>query len=488
MVSIFKKEVPLLIFLFLISSLIRFKINFSTEYFPGNNGAYYLLLNKDLLETGTFHYRDFPLLFYLQSFFAFILIKINLLNFNQAIDLVSRTFDSFVPTLSIIPAYLLSKKIIKDNKFQSLVIASIAIFHFSFFTLISDFQKNSLGILWLFWLMYFLFKINEKFSYKNLGYTFLFFVLVGLTHFGCFGVAILIVMINLLFIGLTKLTTKKIYKFLIVTFLLVIFSFCLVYLINPFRLYSLIEIIEKSFSKPIILMIIKNEPILPSNEILEITLTNIFSIAVLILLTKEKNIQNRNYFFTISIAALIIASPFLNYKIAQRLYFISYITIIPLFSFLIKYAKVRLTKNLVVYFSLVIILSSGILNIYRPVFSNMNKQLYADLINMKSKVSFNDKSIIISRHGLEYWLMWILKVNAIRKDEVTEDYRRWYKDIYIIRQKKLKPPFGPAGINGLPFQEPSITKNTKLIFTSDYFDLYKVLSMPKDFSTFKERL
>lgn len=487
MIPVFKKDVAILLLLFVISSLIRLKINFSTEYFPGNNGAFYLLLNRDLLENGYLNFRDFPLLFYLQSFFAFILIKMNLLSLNQAIDFVSRTFDSFVPTLAVIPAYLLSKKIIKDNKFQSLVIASIAIFHFSFFSLISDFQKNSLGVLWLFWLIYFLLKINEKFNYKNLRYAILFFVLTGLTHFGCFGVAILIVFINLIIVGLTELSTKSVYNLLIAMFLLFIFSFGLVYLINPFRFYSLIKVIKNIFCEPVIFNIVYKEPIISPIDMLGIFLVNLLSITSLIVLFKENKIQNKNYFFTICFSALIISSPFLNYEFAQRVYFISYITIIPMFAFLFNNTKERLFKKLVVYLSLFIIISSGILNFYKPVYSNMNKQLYADLINIKNKFLFNDKSIIISRHGLEYWLMWILRVDAIRKDEVTKDYWKWYDDIYIIRQKKFIPPFGAAGIFGLPFKDPPIIENTKPIYSSNYFDFYKISTKPKDYSIFKDK-
>ncbi len=488
MVSLLKKDVSILFLLFVVSSIIRFKINFSTEFIPGNNGAFYLLLNRDILENGNLHYRDFPLLFYLQSFFAFILIKINLLNLNQAVDFVSRTFDSFVPTLAVIPAYLLSKKIIGNEKSSSIIFSLIAIFHFSFFNLISDFQKNSLGILWLFWLIYFLFKTNDLYNFKNLGYTILFFVLTGLTHFGCFGVAILIVGINLLVVGLAKLSTKYIYKFLTAAFFLIIFSFGLVYLINPFRFYSLIGIIKNTINEPIIVMLVQKKPIVSSLEILGIILINVLAVTSMVILIRNKKDQNKNYFLTICIAALFLSSPLLNYEIAQRLYFISYITLIPLSAFVYKNANTQMIKTIILYLSLVIIFFSSVLNFNKPVYSNMNAQLYTDLNSIKSKISFNKKSIIISRHGLDYWLMWILRVDAIRKEEVTEDYWKWYDDIYIIRQKKFKPPFGPAGIFGLPFKDPPIIENTKPIYSSNYFDLYKVLTKPNDYSIFKDRL
>ncbi|MCX7875114.1 MAG: hypothetical protein N2321_02985 [Melioribacteraceae bacterium] len=482
------KNFFLLVLLYLISSLIRLKINFSTEYFPGNNGAFYLLLNRNLIESGDLVFRDFPLIFYIQSFFASLLIKFNLLNINQAIDYVSRVFDSFVPPLSIIPAFLITKKVIKSNGISVYLISGLSIFHFYFFVLISDFQKNSLGIFLLLWLLYFLIILNENFNHKNFLYVFLFFILNGLTHFGCFGVAIVLILIYTIINAYYKLSDKKYLKLFIISFLIIIFSFGLVYSIHSFRFYSMIEIIKNLFVNPVIIKIIEKEPVITQLDLFHILITNILSIFVFVLLIKNKDVALKNYLLTLAALTLLLSSPMINYEIAQRIYFISYIFIIPLIAFIYQTLNKNIYKRLIIFSIVVLIIISVNINYTKPVYSNMNKNLYKELITLKNNFQQDKRSLIISRHGLEFWLMWILRVDAIRSDEVNEKYWEWYDEIYILVQKKFKPPFGPSGSNNTNFPEPKIPENSTLIVSNDYYDFYKIISKPKDISIFKERL
>lgn len=484
--NFFKIDIPILLALYFISTLIRLKINFSTEFIGGNNGAYYLVLNRTLIENGTLVYKEFPLLFYLQSYIALIPIKLNLLNVYQSIDFVSRLFDSIVPPLSIIPAYLLVNKIIKQNELAKISVASLSILHFTFFELISDFQKNSLGLLWLFWLLYFLLKLNENVNKKNISGAIIFFVFTGLTHFGCFGVAIFIVVLNIVLKIFNNKSLLKLVKIFMIASLTIILSFAIVYLISPWRYESLIEIIKTIFNQPVNLKVINNEPVLSPLDLFQSFIVNILAGLSLFVIIKKKKVEHRNYILLMIIVSFALSSPLLNLEIAQRLYFISFITMIPLTAFVYEHFDTLVQKRVVIVSVLALIFFSASLNITRPVYSNMNRKIYDKVLELRSYISMEKRTLIVARHGLEYWLKWILKNDTIREEDLTKIYWQWYKNIYFVRQKKDKPPFGPAGIFGKQFSEPAIPENSELIFSNDYFDLYKSNTLPIDFSIFKK--
>lgn len=484
--NLFKKDISILLTLYAISTLIRLKINYSTEFIGGNNGAYYLLLNRTLIENGTLVYKEFPLLFYLQSYIALIPIKLNLLNVSQSIDFVSRIFDSIIPPLSIFPAYLLVNKIIKQNELAKISVASLSILHFTFFILISDFQKNSLGLLWLFWLLYFLLELNKNINKKDIFGVIIFFVLTGLTHFGCFGVAIFIIVLNIVINFINNKSPLKLVKIFLIASLTIILSFAIVYLISPWRYESLIEIIKTIFNKPIIVKIINNEPVLSPMDLFQAFIVNILAVISLLLIIKKKNVEHKNYLLLMIIVSFVLSSPLLNFEIAQRLYFVSFITMIPLIAFVYENFDSLVQKRVVIVSVLALIFFSVLFNVTKPVYSSMNKKIYDKALELRSHIPMEKRTIIVARHGLEYWLKWILRNDTIREEDLTSIYWRWYKNIYFVHQKKDKPPFGPAGIFGKQFSEPTIPENSKLVYSNDYFDLYKSNTLPIDFSIFKK--
>ena len=136
---------------------------------PGAVGAYYIIQVKSVVENGTLAFKEFPLLFYIEAAFAKLFLLISPRDIKSAVNIICRAFDAVIPALSIIPAYLLVKMLFGENKNKTgiLLISSLSIFYFSFFVLVSDYQKNSLGLLWLFFLILFSYKSLNDGSVKN---------------------------------------------------------------------------------------------------------------------------------------------------------------------------------------------------------------------------------------------------------------------------------------------------------------------------------
>jgi hypothetical protein len=481
-----RKEWLTLAMVAVVSIAIRLHTNFSTEYMPGNNGAYYLIMVRSMLEKGSLIRADFPLLFWLEAGISFIVIKLGLTNINSAIDITTRVFDSIIPVFSIIPAYLLTKKLLngKGDWKISALISALSILYYSFLILISDFQKNSLGLLWLFWLIYFLLCVHEKATLKNILGVFIFLVLTGLTHYGCIVVGITIIIIDLLARHFFYYSLKRFLKLSAWLIIAIIIPVGLMYFINPWRVRTFVEIPFEIFKDPVLLMIIRKEPVITPIDTLSLILMNVLGVSSIPLFIKHfKDVRETHRSFILSniILLLFLSSPLLSFEYAQRVYFISYLAAIPILTFFYIAFCRKIHSNYFMLFLFIVILSSTILVLARPNYSNMNKDLYSEMLKIKNHISVNEKTVIIARHGMEFWSSWVFGCDAFRQESVWPVYWVWYKNIYIIHQKKDKPPFGPAGIYGKPFPEPELPEESFLIYRSESFDLYQAPKPPKDF-------
>jgi hypothetical protein len=485
-----QKEWMALIVLMIVSSTLRLHTNFCTEFIPGNNGAFYLVMIRDLLEKGNLVMNDFPLLFWLEAAIAFVPYKLGIAGMNASIDMTSRIFDSIIPVLSIIPAYLLVKKIIVNKKdfIPTVVFASVSILYFSFLILISDFQKNSLGLLWLFWLIYSLFRIHEQPNMKN--YTFLFFILSGLTHYGCFAVAITVVVLDILVRYSLRVNLKKFIKALFVSIIIISAYVVLVFLIDKWRAIKLIEIPKKIFESPIIIPLLKGEPVLSPFEIFNMFLVNLVSVASLIVYLINYKIVDppiRSFMLSMIMLSLFLSSPFLSIDSALRLYFISYLTAIPLIPFLYNFISIKRNKYVYVGLVVFIVFFSVVSLKGTKQQSNMSKGVYAEMIKLQNIVTEEPRTVIVARHGMEFWSMWIFRVEAIRQETITKYFWRDYVNVYFLIQKKEIAQFGPAGLFGHPYPQPVVPTGSVPVFSDSYFDLYKSVRPPNDFSIFQPK-
>lgn len=488
-----KSEIISISIVFLISVSIRTLINFSTEYIPGGNGAYYLVVVRNILENGSMWYSDFPLVFYLEAALANIFINVGLMNMNSAIDLSCRIFDSIVPVFAVIPAYLMVNKILnkEDKLFSKIVIASVSVLYVYFFTLVSDFQKNALGLLWLNWLLFFILKTLESNSVKNILFTLLFFFLTALTHYGCIAVAIVVVSISMIIPYLLKFSWRKIFISFVTVILLVGATLIFIDYLFPFRFTTLIKAPFKMFESPVLGFILKKQPVVTPVDIATIILINTVALFSLFKYLRNYKIlanTERSFILTMIILSLFLSSPLLSLEYAQRLYFISYIFIVPLLAFSYRLMIEPIGKRLTTAIILIILIGSSLVSMGRPNYSNMSEELFKEMLKMKSYLPQDEKSVIVARHGLEFWSTWIFRNNAVRQKQLSADYWRWYEKIFFVVQKKKITPFGPAGLHGKPFAEPAIPPKSKLIYSSTYFDLFKNTETPSDFSIFSEKI
>lgn len=480
--------IPIFI-LYVISSSIRLLINFSTEFIPGANGAFYLANVRSIIEEGTVFFKDFPLIFWIEAFVAKAIYFLGIAEIEKSIDLACRLVDSIIPPLAIIPAYFLVKRIQpEENKFSTLLISSLSILFITFFILVSDFQKNALGILWLFCLMLWVHKSLEDKRIKNYTVAFLFFILTGFTHFGCFSVTILYILlvVTIKYLPRKKLTIKPI----VITIIIVAVSYLIIKLVSPPRLKIILEFPLNIFSDPAMILFLQKEPVISPIDFVSMVLINLTGITALIIYIRNRKSfveSERVFFISLILLTLFLAFPFIGIEWSQRLIYIAYVPAALLLSFVYSKLKSRSAKNLLLSVLSFVILVSVIIRVnIRPI-SNMSRGPYSELKIIKEKLTSDGSTLLVARHGLEWWASYVLKTNVILEKVLLRIYWERFDNMLFLVQKKEKAPFGPAGVFGLPFREPAIPDGSKLIFTGEYFDLYKSPFPPEDMSIFIER-
>lgn len=188
------------IFVFFIAVAIRLLVNFKYDLIPGINGGYYPLQVRSILTNGNLGFSDMPLYFYFNAFVVKVISFFVKADINSVIILVLKIVDSIFLPLLLIPFYELSKKIENGRIpfYQEIVISLFAVCSVSPLIFTSGLQKNGFAIPFLF--AFILFAIRFLYDQRklNLFLTFLFFAFVGLSHFGAFSLAAILLISGLL--------------------------------------------------------------------------------------------------------------------------------------------------------------------------------------------------------------------------------------------------------------------------------------------------
>lgn len=185
----------LLALVMLVAGAARAWLQFSTPLVPGINGAYYLVQTRALLEHGHLGIPDFPLTFWVDAVLAKLVQIFSGLALEPGIVLAVKLEDAILPALVAWPVFALVRRWTARNggglwlpTFAALAVAAGA----PALSMVGDFQKNSLGLVWLAALLWRLHCWLDEPRARNAALAVLLLALCGLTHIGVFGWALVL--------------------------------------------------------------------------------------------------------------------------------------------------------------------------------------------------------------------------------------------------------------------------------------------------------
>lgn len=438
--------------------LVRLLINYHTSLIPGINGGYYPVQVRSLINTGHLGFPDLPLYFYLNALIVKIVSWLTSLDIDQIIIHTSKILDSISLPLFLIPLFLFEKNILKAEikALSHAILIFFVTLSVSPLTLSSELQKNAFAIpLMVFFIYYLIYFIKAR-SIKHLLLTALFFMLTGLTHVGVFAVCMVFLIITLLLFYRRRAFLPLLGA--IVTGLIVVYFF------DQERAYRMFRSVSIIFENPVIL-----HPLSPL-EVLNYLLSYLLictGLYVLIKFAGHLTAHHRKMLAGFIILIFLLSFPLLDIEYARRFSLMLFVPQFIIIHILYRSLSSRLAIAgfnvfLTVFTSLSVFMITGRM---KP--ASITEEAFQDLKNIEKFIEDPDKTLIIARHGLEWWTAWQLGTKVGQDKAVERNTVRKYNKMIVLVQLKGKNNMGPS--RGDSFHEPFFPTKRDALYVSDYF-------------------
>lgn len=459
--------------------ILRLTISFSHDLIIGMDGGYYPVQVRNILKTGMLSFNDVPFYFYVCASIVKVISFLGFAITDQLIINVIKIVDSTALPLLAIPLFKIITK--NDQKFPliaGLAILFFALFSFSPFMILGDLQKNAFAIPVFITFIYFLEEYLTTPSKRNLIVAFLVLFILSLTHFGTFTFGLAFLTISLLVAYGRKAILPSLITILIGCLIVALFDVNRAYRILTF--WNVIFAKQLEFQGPNFLPIFVNTVIS-------------YGLAIFGILQYRKHKTDQvTGTITLSLAVLILifAFPLFDHQYAQRFHVLLFVP-----QSLLVFNLIRMNNKLALPFSIslaLLTLAFSLLYFNEEKKPCIDELAYRDLQNIKPYINANNsESIVVARHGIEFWTAWNLNVKVGNDRSIENLGLEKYKNVIFLQEmneerqgpsgRRHRPDGGegghpPRGPGMSPSNGRPIPENSKLIYSSPYFNAYQKLN------------
>lgn len=476
----------------LLAEIIRLRLNFGQELIPGINGGYYPLLSRNLLEFGSIRYPDAPLVHWLTAGLSWVIGAVSGLTVDQSTILSVRLLDSLIPPLACIPVFLFAKATLQKRNMDTagaVILSSFSILYLSPLVVLScDMLKNSIGLVFLSCFLFYALRAIDFSNKKDYLFSLLLLLLTGLTHVGCFAVAVAFILVTGLIVLLRSLKKVDIIRSILIIIslsVIILISFILLWndpdrlsrvqsiWLNPLRL----------FESPYLFLLLNGQNPLSGFLWYNFLLVNVLSTIGLVMVLfnlKKLSFKEQSSTLSLSLLSLFLSSPLLGIEWALRYHLMAYVPITFLYIFILNFFGKKLFQYILICsFGLLTLLCGigGLTAIRKPA---ITPESFQDLRNLGNKVKISRNDLVVARHGLEWWTGWALKCRTGKEYCLRQSDWDKYPAIYLVRQVKGNNYPDLKGSD--QFSEFTIPESSELVYSSDFFNFYRLnRPAPDDF-------
>lgn len=464
---------------------IRWRINFSQKLMPGNNGAYYLVQVRSLLEDGRLHLSAPPFIFYMEALAARVLLMLRAGSSAQCIVWACKGVDSILPALAAVPVFLLARAWsctrTRPLFWPAFTVSLFSVLYFPVLLMTGDFHKNAAGMVWLLLFIYLLYLSLKHQAWKHYLLAGLFLVLTGLTHQGPFGVALLLLVVVVAISLLSGQMLRQIAKLAAIAIILLLPAAAALYFslgsLSTRELVSVVPWPTGFFERPMLFAILTGGGIFGGfANLVNLVIVTVIAILGIILLRRRWSTlpqSDRTLVAAAAVTTLFLASPLIGLRYSGRLLLMAYAPAAVVLAFLLTRLDNRPARWAVTVIALVstVTLSAGMLRDGRP--PSITEPAYDELHQMVGLITDPKKSLVVARHGLEWWAGWVLATNVAEASSFDAKTISKYPAVFYLQQIADTPSYGPAGPAGPPFPEAQAPCGAEVIFQGRYFRLAK---------------
>ncbi|MBI5393950.1 MAG: hypothetical protein HZA91_01500 [Verrucomicrobia bacterium] len=470
---------------------------FSTPMVPGMNGGYYLVQARALLEAGRLGIPDLPLTFTLHAAFAKVLQWLTGHSLEASILLAVKLADSVLPPLVGLPVFLLgrawSQRIGRGAWLPVAAAAIVAISPAALF-ITGDLQKNSLGLVWLAGLVYALSVWMTRHSARNVVVVLAFLGLAGLTHVGVFGVALLLTGL-VLAAHVARPGAARDGSHWRVAGLLVggglvvaLVAGLVLWKFDPARIHRLVGAVTdpadflENGSQP-------GRPPMgdaskggrpmggppmgpppvggpgfprggpmggPALGFLPFALPRwapsaffgVVGVGALVMLwRKRRDLPVADHAVVIGCAATVLAltGPWVQGDMARRLSLIVMIPAVIAGLFALQHVANRWLRPLLATVAVGLVVGPAVPLVRRGGHPIISEAAYRELQTLAPRISDPKRTLVVARHGLEWWTAWTLHTHIAQPKALRAEDWKTYDQVLFIQSKGDGPGFGPGG-------------------------------------------
>jgi hypothetical protein len=430
----------------------RVALNFSHKYAPATDAAYYPMQTRAWITRGHFVYDDLPLIFWLDAGLAKVLVAAGqpldaaVMTSTRVVDCVTEPFVAlFVMAMGYVWSSGNRRALVGTAAAAMLAVLSPPIVN-----MVSNFQKNSLGLVWMSAAIWACREAMLRSNSKRWVRLCVILGLSALTHIGAFAVTVLIVAISLL------AWRPKLWPRFAMAAIPII---ALLYLFEPRRARALLGG-GQLWQWPH-----QDAPVLAW-----LVMVVIVAFTINWLRRDYKDLAAGDFAI---VCALIVATVFLvqgkNVEYFGRLFIMAPVPA----GFLIAFIFSRLERAgfslLPAWIVLALIIGVAALESPRQVQgAYISAELEAELRQFKQRAGDLTSTVIVAQHGVEWWAGYVLDMPV--RGRVSDDAFDRYRHVVSLRltgkfgTPDMVPPFRPHR------PDPSFTR----LYAGEYVEFYEM--------------
>lgn len=438
-------------------------LHFTTALVPGMNGGYYLVQARSLIEKGSLGIPDLPLVFTLHSLLARLVHAVSSLDLNSSVMLAVKLGDSILPPLAIIAVMLLGLGWSRNNGGSKLDRALAALAGIGIvagpaaLSMVGEFEKNSLGLALLCCLAWAMRRWAARPGLQT-GLTAVAFLgLIGITHIGVFGTALIFAAstFGALALAQGREGLARVGRLLLFAVPVAAAAGALVFWkFDPSRITKLLH----AFSEPADYLAGGMGPPgmgmgppgmdagwmqwLPG---LLVALLVLIAAAVAWFGSRDESRANVAVISGAALTVIALTGPWVHGDKVMRFY----LNATPLTVLCVLYAVLHVRRTWV-RGVLGVLLLGGYLGVGsfqlarggRPIIS---EEAQAELKTLAPLVKDPASTLIVARHGLEWWTAWTLHTHIAQAQALSSQDWKKFKEVWFIQPKGNMGPggFGP---------------------------------------------
>ena len=506
----------------------------STPLVPGMNGGYYLVQARALLEHGRLGIPDLPLTFLLQAGIAKLLQGVAGRGLEASILFSVRLCDALLPPLVALPVFLLGRTwCVRAGRgtWPAAAAAAAVVLGTPALSMVGDFEKNSLGLVWLAGLVFALHAWMARRSRGRAAAVLALLGLCGLTHIGVFGAALLLTALTW-GADLTLLRGREGLRGLRHAFAVAAGGAAVVALVAGLVLWKFdparIHRLAGAVSNPVAFLQSGGHPAgldfragpppggLPGHfqpppggpgpagggrmgppgmrmlpQGLVSLLFGLVAAAALALPWRRRGelpTADRAAVFGCAVTMLLLTGPWIRGDMDMRLQLIAMVPAAYAAVFGLAHLPGRWSAPVCAVVILALMASSSVPLLAhggRPIIS---VEAFDELRTLETRVTRPDRTLVVARHGLEWWTAWTLRTHVAQARAVRPADWSNYDTVLFIQEKDggvrggRPGAGGPGGFGGLRGQPPmmgaEIPDDAEILHDGTHFRLARVLAPP----------